>query len=103
MELLRASWKEPSTLALHPTADLARVTTNECAVDAYPGIVCLHFFKTSILGVVPLRFLVAGLSSEARKHHSGGVDSFVGKKKIIISRLARVLGSDTPPRNQMVL
>ena len=31
-----ASWKGPSTLALHPTADLARVTTNECAVDAHP-------------------------------------------------------------------
>ena len=44
--------------------------------------VCLHFFKTSILGVVPLRFLVPGLPSEARRHHSRGVDTFVGKKKL---------------------
>ena len=28
-----------------------------------------------------LRFLVPGLPSEARGHHSGGMDTFVGKKK----------------------
>ena len=42
--------------------------------------VCLHFFKTSILGVMPLRFLVQGLPSEARRRHSRGEDMFVGKK-----------------------
>ena len=49
-------------------------------------VICLHFFMTSILSVVPLRFLVPGLFSEARRHHSRGVDPFVGKKTII-SRL----------------
>ena len=43
-----------------------------------------------------LRFLVPGLPSEARGHHSGGNGHVCREEKKIISRLTPLLGSDTP-------